>query len=121
MLRQPAGVRGRQGSDEWGREMSVELRRVADLTAAERSALQALSAAVYPPEVAAAWPGRAIEWAAPEWCAVVWDGRGDALCHVGVVVRAARLNGQSVRLGGIGGGEKHPAGGGGGDAAAAGP
>jgi RimJ/RimL family protein N-acetyltransferase len=87
----------------------IELRRVADLTPAEQSALQGLSAVVYPPEVAAAWPGRAIEWAAPEWCAVVWDGRGDALCHVGVVVRDARLNGRAVRVGGIGGVKTHPA------------
>jgi RimJ/RimL family protein N-acetyltransferase len=87
----------------------IELRRVADLTSAERSALHALTAAVYPPEVAAAWPGRAIEWAAPEWCVVVWDGRGNALCHVGVVVRDARLNGQGARIGGIGGVKTHPA------------
>jgi RimJ/RimL family protein N-acetyltransferase len=86
----------------------IELRRVADLTPAERSAVQGLSAAVYPPEVAAAWPGRAIEWAAPEWCVVVWDDRGDALCHVGVVVREAQLNGRGVRIGGIGGVKTHP-------------
>jgi hypothetical protein len=43
--------------------MKWELRRVADQTADEQAALRTLALAVYPPEVAEAWPGRAIEWA----------------------------------------------------------
>jgi hypothetical protein len=39
----------------------METRRIADLTAGEQVALRTLSLAVYPPEVAAAWPGRAVE------------------------------------------------------------
>lgn len=89
--------------------MHIELRRVADLTSDEQVALRVLSEAVYPPEVAASWPGRSIEWAAPEWCVVVWGDRGDAVCHVGIVVRDARLNGRAVRVGGIGGVKTHPA------------
>ncbi len=42
--------------------MRWELDWVAGLTA-EQAALRTLALAVYPPEVAAAWPGRAIEWA----------------------------------------------------------
>jgi hypothetical protein len=41
--------------------MRWQLRRVADLAADEQAALRALSLAVYPPEIAAAWPGRAFE------------------------------------------------------------
>ena len=44
--------------------MRWELRRVADLTEREQTALRTLALAVYPPEVSASWPGRAIEWAA---------------------------------------------------------
>lgn len=89
--------------------MRVELHRLDELTPDERSALDVLSAAVYPPAIAAAWPGRAIEWAAPEWCAVVWGDRGDALSHVGIVIRDARLNERAVRIGGIGGVKTLPA------------
>jgi hypothetical protein len=39
-----------------------ERRRVAELTADEQAALRTLSLAVYPPEAAAVWPGRATEW-----------------------------------------------------------
>src|SRR5262249_59855274 len=65
-----AGPVGRRGDMRW------ELRRVADLTAGEQAAVRTLALAVYPPEVAAAWPGRAIEWAAHQWAVVGWDAEG---------------------------------------------
>lgn len=89
--------------------MTVTLHAVADLTAEDRAALRVLAEAVYPPDVAAAWPGRTLEWAAPEWCVVVRDAGGRAVCHVGVVVRDARCAGRPVRVGGIGGVKTHPA------------
>ena len=89
--------------------MRWELRRVADLTAGEQAALRTLALAVYPPDVAAAWPGRAIEWAAHQWAVVGWDAEGAALCYVGVVLRDARWNDRVVRVGGIGGVKTHPA------------
>lgn len=89
--------------------MRWELRRVADLTADEQSALRTLSLAVYPPETAAAWPGRAIEWAAHEWSVIGWAADGFVLCYVGVVLRDARWNDRPVRVGGIGGVKTHPA------------
>jgi GNAT superfamily N-acetyltransferase len=82
---------------------------VADLTAGEQAALRTLSLAVYPPEVAAAWPGRAIEWAAHQWGVIGWDADGAALCYTGVIVREARWDGRAVRVGGIGGVKTHPA------------
>lgn len=89
--------------------MNITLRRATDLTADERTALRALSDAVYPPEVAAAWPGRALEWAPPEWGVIGWSEDGCARCHAGIVVREARWNDRPVRVGGIGGVKTHPA------------
>jgi aminoglycoside 2'-N-acetyltransferase I len=89
--------------------MRWELRRVADLIEREQAAVRTLSLAVYPPEVSAAWPGRAIEWAPHQWCVVGWDAEGAAVCYVGVVLREARRNDRAVRVGGIGGVKTHPA------------
>ncbi len=89
--------------------MRWELRRVADLTEGEQAAVRSLSLAVYPPEVSAAWPGRAIEWAAHQWAVVGWDAEGAALCYVGVILRDARWGDRGVRVGGIGGVKTHPA------------
>ena len=69
--------------------MRWELCRVADLTAGEQAALRTLALAVYPPEVAPAWPGRAIEWAAHQRAVAGWDADGAVLCYVGVVRRQA--------------------------------
>jgi aminoglycoside 2'-N-acetyltransferase I len=89
--------------------MRWELRRVADLTAEEQSALRTLSLAVYPPEVAAAWPGRAIEWTPHQWSVIGFGADGIALCHVGFILRDAHWNDRAVRVGGLGGVKTHPA------------
>jgi GNAT superfamily N-acetyltransferase len=88
--------------------MRIDVRPVAELTAEEQAALRALSAAVYPPEVAASWPGRAIEWAAPQWAVICWDDDGQALAHAGAVVRDGRADGSPARIGGVGGVKTHP-------------
>jgi GNAT superfamily N-acetyltransferase len=87
--------------------MKWELHRAGDLTAGQRSALQVLSVAVYPPEVSAEWPGRVIEWTPAQWALVGWED-DVALCHAGVVLREALLNGGPVKAGGIGGVKTHP-------------
>ena len=89
--------------------MRWELRRVSDLTADEQAALRTLSLTVYPPEVAAAWPGRVIEWAPHQWGVIGWGTEGAALCYVGVILRDARWNDRAVRVGGVGGVKTHPA------------
>jgi len=86
-----------------------ELHRVADLTDDQQSALQALSLAVYPAEVQATWPGRHMEWAAPQWCVVGWDAEGIAQCHVGILLRDAKWNERAVTIGGIASVKTHPA------------
>jgi GNAT superfamily N-acetyltransferase len=88
--------------------MRYELLKVADLTAGEQAAVRTLALAVYPPEVAEAWPGRAIEWAAQQWAVIGWGDEGAALCYVGIVLRDARWNDRAVRVGGIGGVKTHP-------------
>ncbi len=94
---------------QWGSDMRWELHRVADLTADEQAALRTLSLVVHPPEIAAAWPGRAFEWAPAEWSVVGWDAEGAILCHVGAVLREAHWNDRAVKVGGIGGVKTHPA------------
>jgi len=89
--------------------MRWEIRQVADLTPEEQSALRTLSLAVFPPETASTLPGRAIEWAAPQWSVIGWDAGSEALCHVGVFLREARWNERAVKVGGIGGVKTHPA------------
>jgi hypothetical protein len=89
--------------------MDMVLCRIAELTDARRADLAALSRAVYPPEVAAAWPGRHLEWSAHEWGVFVRAGDGAPVTYVGLVIRAARRDGLPVRVGGIGGVKTHPA------------
>jgi GNAT superfamily N-acetyltransferase len=89
--------------------MRWDVRPAAELSADEKQALRTLTAAVYPPDGDVAWPGRAIEWAAPHWSVIGSDAAGAALCHVGVLVRKARWNERGVHIGGIGGVKTHPA------------
>jgi hypothetical protein len=89
-------------------DTALSLDRVAGLGDDDRAALRELSEAVYPPAEWADWPGRRIEWAAAEWCVRVWH-EGRLACHVGILVRDAELDGQTVRVGGIGGVKTHPA------------
>src|SRR5260221_5160072 len=87
--------------------MKLDMRCVADLTTDEQTALRSLSLAVYPPETAAAWPGRALEWATHKGSVIAWDADGKARCYVGVVLREARWNQRPVKVGGIGGVKTH--------------
>jgi GNAT superfamily N-acetyltransferase len=89
--------------------MRWELRRVADLTADEQAALRTLTLAVYPPDTSSTWPGRGIEWAVPQWCVLAWDVSGEALCHVGIILRQGKWNERAVKMAGIGGVKTHPA------------
>src|SRR5262249_19247069 len=75
----------------------------------EQAALRTLALAVYPPEVAAAWPGRSVEWAPHQWSVIGWHAEGAALCYVGAVLREARWDDRAVRVGGLGGVKTHPA------------
>src|SRR5262245_32594194 len=89
--------------------MDVVLRLIADLTDDERAEVAALSRAVYPPEVSAAWPGRHWEWIAHQSAVLIRAADGELISYAGVVVRSALLDGRPVRIGGIGGVKTHPA------------
>jgi aminoglycoside 2'-N-acetyltransferase I len=88
--------------------MLTTIHPVNERTPAQAAALKSLSVAVYPPEIAALWPGRSREWTPAQWSAVVWAEDGAALCHVGIVLRDGTMNGVPVRIGGIGGVCTHP-------------
>jgi GNAT superfamily N-acetyltransferase len=88
--------------------MRVELKAVARLTPEEGAALKALTAAVYPPDVVAASPGRRFRWASPEYSVLVSTDDGELVAHVGLVVRAGHLDGAPVTIGGIGSVKTHP-------------
>jgi len=87
--------------------MHLDLKAVADLTAAEQDARRALTLAVYPPG-APPTAGAELTWAAPQWAVMAWDD-DQLIAHVGIVVRDATLDGQGVRIGGIGSVKTHPA------------
>src|SRR5262249_59840354 len=88
--------------------VDVVLCPIADLTDDGRADVAALSRAVYPPAVSAAWPGRHLEWSAHESAVLIRAADGELICYVGLVVRSALHDGRSVRLGGLGGGEAAP-------------
>src|SRR5689334_21848563 len=88
--------------------MRIDVRPVAELTGEEQAALRALSAAVYPPDVSASWPGRVIEWAPAQWAVICWDDDGQALSHAGALVRDGQADDSPARIGGIGGVKTHP-------------
>ena len=83
--------------------------RFADLSAAERGEVTAMSEIVYPAELWHDWPGYQIEWATAEWCIRT---RGDdrlLTCYVGISRRAATLDGRPVVIGGVSNVKTHPA------------
>jgi hypothetical protein len=88
--------------------MRIELKPVAALSAEERDALKALTAAVYPPDVRATSPGRHVQWAPSEYSVLASTPGGELVAHVGIVVRAGYLDGAPVTIGGIGGVKTHP-------------
>jgi predicted N-acetyltransferase YhbS len=79
------------------------------LNADDRAELRALSEAVFPPDVDAAWPGHNIEWAPAEWWVRIWTKIAPMLVSCArIVLRDATHDGQSVVIGGIGGVKTHP-------------
>jgi predicted GNAT family N-acyltransferase len=88
--------------------MHLTLKPVTNLSAKERDALKALTAAVYPPEVLASSPGQSLQWASAQWSVLVWNTAGQLIAHVGIVTREGTLDGVPVNIGGIGGVKTHP-------------
>lgn len=90
-------------------ELQISLDRDTDLNAHDRAELRALSEAVFPPDVDAAWPGHNIEWAPAEWWVRIWTTSDPTLVSCArLVLRDATHNGQPLLIGGIGGVKTHP-------------
>ncbi len=79
-------------------DMEVEIRAASELSAAERQQIQDLDRQAFPsPD-----PYGYLEWSAHHWQVLVKiDGR--CVSQVGIVERTGTVNGQPVKLGGIGG------------------
>jgi len=89
-------------------DVSIKLARVSELSESDRAEIRALSLAIYPPEEAATWPGRHLEWASPEWCVRVWGSSGELASYVGMHLRDGTYDTRQVLLGGVGGVGTHP-------------
>ena len=88
--------------------MRIDLKAVTTLDDGERAALHALTAAVYPPAVVAASPGRHVQWAPPDYSVLVFSPEGELVAHVGIVVRMGTLDEAAVTMGGVGSVKTHP-------------
>ena len=76
--------------------MKIEINSRREMQEVERKQMDALVAQVFADEV------DNLVWSSDDWTvSVKLDGQ--AVCHVGIVERAGTVNGQPVKLGGIGG------------------
>lgn len=88
--------------------MRVELKPRRDLSAAERQAIAALGAAVYPPETRDRRSSRRIAWTETDRIVPVADPGGSPVSMAGLLVRPARHDRKPVRIGGLGNVKTHP-------------
>ncbi len=88
--------------------MHVELCRLSRLSGARSTALEGLTAAVYPPALRARHPAQRLTWARHDWGALVWQPDQGLVAFAGALLRQGRHAGAPVRIGGIGGVKSHP-------------
>jgi aminoglycoside 2'-N-acetyltransferase I len=88
--------------------MKVEFVATEKLSNTQKTALNQLGAAVYPPEVIATLPGRFFSWASPQWSILLWD-HDELVTRVGLSRREVLNDGLTKSIGGIGGVMTHPA------------
>ena len=88
--------------------MNIEFAATEDLSDRQQKGLDALRAAVYPPEVLESLPSRFFTWAKPQWSVLLWDGE-ELVSRVGLLVRDGLHDDIPKRIGGIGGVATHPA------------
>ena len=87
--------------------MVLQVKPSSDLLTEETAAYHRLVEAVYPRVLLETMPEANIQWMSPELRVMIWD-EGKLVCHVGIVSREANVNGQLLRIGGIGGVMTHP-------------
>ena len=88
--------------------MKIEFVATEKFSDRQQKGLDALRAAVYPPEVLETLPSKFFTWAKPQWSVLLWDEE-ELVSRVGVLVRNAFHNNSAKRIGGIGGVATHPA------------
>ena len=76
--------------------MNIDIKSESQLTQPERLLVEQLSAEVFPPE------GTALKWSKVDWHVLLWEGV-ELASHIEIIERTATVDGQPVRLGGIGG------------------
>ena len=88
--------------------MHLDIIAAAQLSDEETKALQALSAAVYPPRPDAETAASQQKWALPQWSIMIRDVDHQLVSHVGVLTRLGLGDDKEILIGGIGGVETHP-------------
>ena len=88
--------------------MNIEFVATEEFSERQQKGLDALRAAVYPPEVLETLPSRFFTWAKPGWSVLVWED-DELVSRVGLLVRDVFHDGTPKRIGGIGGVATHPA------------
>ena len=88
--------------------MRLDIVAASQLNVKEAEALEALHAAVHPPQPRAqsVWSQR--EWALPQWHIMIRDVNGKLISHVGAVTRLCLCDSKEIAIGGIGGVMTHP-------------
>jgi len=89
--------------------MRLDIIAASQLSEAEARALQALDAAVYPPNPGAQEATEQERWARPQWHILIQDADQRLVSHVGVLTRICLCDGDEILIGGIGGVMTHPA------------
>jgi len=87
--------------------MKIEFVATDQLTDIQKESLKQLRTAVYPTAMLATLIGKQVTWASPQWSILVWDG-DELISRVGLVVREIISNGETKRIGGVGGVLTHP-------------
>ena len=88
--------------------MRLEINAAAQLSDENAEALEALHAAVYPPQPRAQTEWSKQEWALPQWHILLRDEDDQFISHVGAVTRYCLCDRVEILLGGIGGVMTHP-------------
>lgn len=79
-----------------------------ELSENERTEIRNLSAAVYPADAVAEWPGRKLEWAKPDYSVRIFTESKQLVFYTGVLTREINIDGAPAKTGGIGGVMTHP-------------
>ncbi len=75
---------------------------------ADTAQLKALTAAVYEPAEAASWPGRSLDWSAPQLDIFLFEETDQLVSYAALVSREGRVDDRPSIIGGVGAVKTHP-------------